>query len=291
MAGFSSKRYTNRQVVIKMKDIIFRLLDFINNHKTRDANYFIALKLLGDVYKIPDMNISALADSCFTSPAAVTRFCRRIGYKNFQEFKDFAKISVMDESPAFQSVQELENPEQTGEVLQKVLYEKIVGWLKASENIIDVEKVQGIMECIHHANKVSFYGTQLSQAMAQDFQFRLVRLGKFVSAYSDVQEQKADMDDLDENSVAIVASPSGRFILGNEELMTKLTKTKAKIILITHNQDAALLEKADIVYYLNGDSHDKTGFSSERFSLMYFFDFAIAYYQQLFYKKSEADMQ
>lgn len=268
-----------------MKDIIFRLLDFINNHKTRDTNYTIALALLRDVYKIPDMNISALADSCFTSPAAVTRFCRRIGYKNFQEFKDYAKISVMDTAPAFQPGQKKENSEQIGELLQKVLYEKIVGWLKASENVIDVQKVQEIMECIHRANKVSFYGTQLSQAIAQDFQFRLVRLGKFVSAYSDVQEQKVDMADLDEYSVAVVVSPSGRFIAGNEELMRQLLESRAKVILITHNRDANLLNKASIVYYLNGDSHDKTGFSSERFSLMYFFDFAIAYYQELFYNK------
>lgn len=264
-----------------MKDIIFRLLDFINNHKTKDTNYFIALTLLHDVHNIANMNISALADSCYTSPAAVTRFCRRIGYKTFQEFKDYAKTNVLDSNMPV-VIRNRNNPEKIGEELQVVLYQKIVGWLNASENMIDVHKVQTIIEYIHHAKKVSFYGTQLSQAMAQDFQYRLVKIGKFVSAFSDIQEQLEDMEDLDECSVAIVTSPSGRYMEGNKELLKKLVESNAKVIILTHNKSVPILEAADLVYYLNGNTHDRTGFSSERFSLMYFFDFMIAYYQQLY---------
>lgn len=62
---------------MKLKDIIFRLLDFINNNKTKDTNYYIALTLLKDVRHIANMNITVLAEACYTSPAAITRFCKK----------------------------------------------------------------------------------------------------------------------------------------------------------------------------------------------------------------------
>ena len=264
-----------------MKDIIYRLLDFINNHKTKDTNYFIARTLLRDIHNIANMNISVLAETCYTSPAAITRFCKKIGYSSFQEFKTIAKHEKMD-NPTDELIDRSLGAIDIGENLQKKLYEKMVGWLDSMENNIEVSDVQSILKMINDAEKVSFFGTQLSQAMAQDFQYRLVKYGKLVHAFSDIQEQFEDAFELDERSIAIVTSPSGRFMDRNPDLMKLLLDTKAKVIIITHNKDVSYLNSAEIVYYLNGMTYDRTGFSSERFALMYFFDFAIAFYQQLY---------
>ncbi|TDT62303.1 RpiR family transcriptional regulator [Fonticella tunisiensis] len=263
-----------------MNDIIFRLLDFINNSKNKDTNYFIALTLLHDVKNIPNMNITTLADRCYTSPAAITRFCKKIGYKSFQEFKDYAKTSVEDDVTI--RITDSSDKEVIAQELQEALYNKIVNWLVSSKNMIDFHKAFKIIELIHYCKKVSFFGTQLSQAIAQDFQLRLVKHNKFVSAFSDIQEQFEDVEDLDEDSAAIVISPSGRFINGNIPLLEAIKKTGCKLVIITHNKEVPFLEQADIVYYLNGSTYDETGFSSERFSLMYFFDFMIAFYSQLY---------
>jgi len=264
-----------------LKDIIFRLLDFINNHKTKDTNYFIALALLKDVQQIANMNISVLAESCYTSPAAITRFCKKIGYASFQEFKDIAKKDSIENSIDEYIEQGLQVNE-VAKVLHKQFYQKMVEWLHTMETGMNVSDVREILEVIHDAEKVSFFGTQLSQAMAQDFQYRLVKYGKFVHAFSDIQEQMENIAELDDQSVAIITSPSGRFIEGNVELMRLIQKSKAKIIIITHNDEIPFIEKADIVYRLHGKTYDRTGFSSERFGLMYFYDFAIAFYQKLY---------
>ncbi|WP_400243489.1 MurR/RpiR family transcriptional regulator [Niallia sp. JL1B1071] len=268
-----------------MKDIIFRLLDFINNYKTKDTNYFIALALLKDVHRIANMNISILAESCYTSPAAITRFCKKIGYASFQEFKDIAKNDRL-ENPVDEYIDQGLQVNEVGAELQKQFYQKMVDWLETMEKGMDVANVRKILDIIHHSKKVSFFGTQLSQAMAQDFQYRLVKYGKFVHAFSDIQEQMEDIAELDKESVAIITSPSGRFIEGNRELIQSIQKSKAKIIIITHNEKVPFIDSADMVYRLHGKTYDRTGFSSERFGLMYFFDFAIAFYQKLYLVKS-----
>ncbi|MDR4316369.1 transcriptional regulator [Niallia circulans] len=266
---------------MKLKDIIFRLLDFINNNKTKDTNYYIALTLLKDVRHIANMNITVLAEACYTSPAAITRFCKKIGYASFQEFKDIAQMDKL-ENPVEEYIESGLQENEVGEQLQRVLYQKMAGWLHTMEARINVGDVRNILEIIYEAKKVSFFGTQLSQAMAQDFQYRLVKSGKFVHAFSDIQEQMKDIAELDEQSVAIITSPSGRFIEGNTELIQLIRKSNAKIIVITHNESLPIVNKANLFYRLHGQTYDRTGFSSERFGLMYFFDFAIAFYQKLY---------
>jgi DNA-binding MurR/RpiR family transcriptional regulator len=264
-----------------MNDIIFRLFDFINNSKTKDINYFIALTLLHDVNSIGSMNITALAERCYTSPAAITRFCKKIGFRSFQEFKDLTQVSVEQ----YKIVDKLPHPdekERIAQELQSALYNKIASWLNSSKDAIDIAKVSNIIELIRNSKKVSFYGTQLSQAIAQDFQLRLLRSNKFVNAFSDVQEQLEDTEELDENSVAIIVSPSGRFINGNPILLDSIKKSNCTVIIITHNKELTFLKQADIVFYLSVDSQNETGFTSERFSLMYLFDFMGAYYTEIY---------
>lgn len=266
-----------------MNDIIFRLFDFINNSKTKDINYFIAITLLHDVKNIHNMNITALSDRCYTSPAAVTRFCRKIGFKSFQEFKDCTQISVERNRLEVKTSHPLDK-EKIARELQRDLYSKIADWLNSSKDIINIDKVYKIIELIHDSKKVSFYGTQLSQAIAQDFQLRVLQCNKFVNAFSDIQEQLEDAEELDEESLAIIVSPSGRYINWNENLLNTIKKSGCTLVVITHNEELDFLERADLVININGETNDETGFSSERFSLMYFFDFLIACYMET-YKK------
>ena len=77
-----------------MGDLIYRLLLFLNSSKENDINYNIAITMLRNIRSIPEMSINKLADICFTSPAAITRFCHKLGYSNLIEFTSFDFILV-----------------------------------------------------------------------------------------------------------------------------------------------------------------------------------------------------
>ena len=73
-----------------MGDLIYRLLLFLNSSKDEDINYTIATTMLHNINHISNMQINKLADICYTSPAAISRFCRKLGYSNLSEFKKSA---------------------------------------------------------------------------------------------------------------------------------------------------------------------------------------------------------
>lgn len=50
------------------------LLRYLNNQKKQDNNYFIAQAILRSFSKIPKMTIYELAEECFVSTAAISRF-------------------------------------------------------------------------------------------------------------------------------------------------------------------------------------------------------------------------
>ncbi|MER2060919.1 MAG: hypothetical protein ABTA16_19050, partial [Niallia sp.] len=106
-----------------------------------------------------NMNISILADSCYTSPAAITRFCKKIGYSSFQEFKDIAKNDRL-ENPVDEYIDQGLQVNEVGEELQKQFYQKMVEWLETIEKGMDVANMRNVLETIHNAEKVSFFGTQ-----------------------------------------------------------------------------------------------------------------------------------
>ena len=70
-----------------MKNLFYRLMIYLDTASETDTNYFIALFMANNFYRIPDMRISELAEECFVSPATISRFCRALGYENFAHFK------------------------------------------------------------------------------------------------------------------------------------------------------------------------------------------------------------
>ena len=70
-----------------MKNLFYRLMIYLDTASETDTNYFIALFMANNFYRIPDMRISELAEECFVSPATISRFCRALGYENFAHLK------------------------------------------------------------------------------------------------------------------------------------------------------------------------------------------------------------
>lgn len=78
-----------------MYNFIAKLLNFIesstDNTKTEIV---IAEYILQNVNKIPEMSIYELADACHTSPATITRFCRKFENITYKELKEYARTYI-----------------------------------------------------------------------------------------------------------------------------------------------------------------------------------------------------
>ena len=62
------------------------LFGIINNGE-QDNDYAVAAFLLRNIDRVKDLSVNEVIDQAYTTRSAVRRFCQRIGYENFSQFK------------------------------------------------------------------------------------------------------------------------------------------------------------------------------------------------------------
>lgn len=72
---------------IKASRVYIRLTEFLFKCVKRDVNYVIAKQLIERITDFPDIYIEEIAYLSNTTPASVTKFCKRIGYSSFKEMR------------------------------------------------------------------------------------------------------------------------------------------------------------------------------------------------------------
>lgn len=224
-----------------MYNFIAKLLNFIesstDNTKTEIV---IAEFILQNVNKIPDMSIYELADSCHTSPATITRFCRKFENITYKELKEYARtyIEFNYSEVDYKHLESKFDIEQIDNY-----FNELQSSLEQTRELIHSKDFIKIINYIHQAKKVSFFGVTFSHLLARNAQFKFMRLGKFSSAYSSHEHQITEAESLTKDNIAIILSFSGqtRFIV---RLVKVLKKQGIPILAITGNEHSYLAENA-----------------------------------------------
>lgn len=69
-----------------MGSIADKLLSYVNTALVHDTNYQIAASMLNHYDKLEKMTLSEMAELCFVSKSAITRYCHFLGFNDFSEF-------------------------------------------------------------------------------------------------------------------------------------------------------------------------------------------------------------
>lgn len=268
-----------------MGDLVYRLLLFLNSSKTEDINYTIATTMLHNISCISNMNINKLASICYTSPAAISRFCRKLGYSNLSEFKHAALNNKNIYGISNMQTKEVDLTLPREDILKNMSLE-IEKEISDTKNLLDLKIVDLVIELIFSTPKVCVFGTLFSQLMAQELQRKLVMVGKLISHAMDVQEQEKLADSLTDNSVAILISPTGRFTLYHDKLWRKIKNSKANVVIITEgdNLDSVNIEyknRANYIIYLPQKTEGNIYIDPHRYSLTYLIEYIYVRYASL----------
>lgn len=264
-----------------MGDLIYRLLLFLNSSKSTDINYNIALTMLKNIKSISDMTINKLADICYTSPAAITRFCRKLGYSSFIQFKENIKISIDHYTIGLMKPNAISYNLSRDNLLSNMASE-INLEIESLKNSLDFKIVDRVVELIYSSNNVCLFGTQFAQLMAQDLQSKLANLSKITYHGSDVQEQERLADSLDKDSLAILLSPTGRFTLYHERLWNKIKKSSATVVVITEDKKTEYEKRSDYIISLPNYPQDNNYIQRHRYNLSYLVEYIYLRYGNLY---------
>ncbi|MNC30196.1 putative HTH-type transcriptional regulator YbbH [compost metagenome] len=189
-------------------------------------------------------SVTELADFAGTGETTVMRFCRKIGFKGYQDFK----LALAQGLPKQQALSGRESKD--GDY-PTYLYESMVGVLQSSLSMLDRGQLEESVNRIDSARHVQFFGVGSSAITALDAKNRFLRIGRRVEAIADSHIQSMMAVTMGEGDVAFGISVSGSTLDTNEMLM-KAKQNGATIIAMTNYAKSPIASIADIVLLTAG---------------------------------------
>lgn len=259
-----------------MGDILYRLILFISTNKNNDVDYNIAINILKNINIINKMTINQLAEKCYTSPSAISRFTRKLGYESFSEFKEMT-LNAIGNYKGRNVLHELKSEFGYNESIKDMLFNKISNDLQTVRDL-DETAFEKIVDLIHDTETIGIFGTHLSQAFAQDLEVSFLTKGKYITAFLDVQKQQELVDSFDRNALAIIFSPSGKFVSGNKPIIDRIKSTGCKVIFISQRDHHDFFDRVDAYLKLEGSTDPSASNISIRYSSLYILDYIFIKY-------------
>src|SRR5699024_9465590 len=145
--------------------------------------------------KIMYQSLTEMANACQVGEATVLRFCRKLGYKGYQEFK----LSVAREL----SFHEEKKQDET--YVDKVK-NNILQTVEDTYKLVDSQSLQKAVDEIFYAESVIVYGVSSSGIAGLDMQNRLMRIGLNIEAIVDSHNQIIRANSINNKSVVIAIS-------------------------------------------------------------------------------------
>ncbi|MDU5730723.1 MAG: MurR/RpiR family transcriptional regulator [Citrobacter freundii] len=138
--------------------------------------------VLSDPAKVVYLTITELARESDTSEASVTRLCRTLGCKGYNEFKMALALDLQQGQPV----------EHSGDEIDNVVNESVSAAL-----------------ALHQAQSVQIYGVAASAILGEYLHYKLLRLGKPAQLFSDMHRAAMNATTLSKNTLVVAISSSG----------------------------------------------------------------------------------
>lgn len=193
----------------------------------------IASYILNNKDAVTKLKIQELADILFISKSAIHRFVKKIGFNGFNDLKvSIAKENAdLLENNSYINVnypfQAKDNPRQIAFKLLE-LYEKAI---KDTFEYVDLDQIKAVSQLIDSADVIDVYTHAHNSNIAENFQDKMLTIGKSVNCPSSFYNQRLTVLASDQKHEAIILSYSGKatFIL---PIVKKLYEKGVKVIQI-----------------------------------------------------------
>ncbi|WP_423188891.1 MurR/RpiR family transcriptional regulator [Alkalibacterium sp. f15] len=217
-----------------------------------DKERLLADFILDSPEKVIHGTINEVAEELNLADSTVFRFCKKLGYKGFQDLK----ISLATETTnVMKDIHEkVSKSDDEKTILEKVFHSNIKT-LQDTLEVIDDSDFSGAVDTILHANKIELFGFGGSNIIAMDGYHKFIRTGLTVSALTDSHMQLISASQLKEGDVAILISHTGhsKDIL---EILETVKEHNVPTICITGFTQSPLSQGTDISLYTLSEETD-----------------------------------
>ena len=205
---------------------------------------------------VKTMSSRELGAAAFSSAAAVTRFCKKMGCKGYPDFK-LRFCSEMNMKEEQEGKLEIAKRENVVSTLQKTweIHERA---LNETRNEISLEQMVRVREMVHKAEYIDFYAYDNNVYLSQYGCSQLFHCGKIANTYTATNIQELMALKSLSNHLAIIITQTGE----NSRLIAIakiLRKRKVKTIIITTGRDKTISNLGDEMLFAAGADENRVG--------------------------------
>ena len=226
------------------------------------------------------LSIGQLAAGAAVAEATVSRFCRRLGFRNFVEFKLTAANTALRFKPANNPLSgQIERADTVEDICRK-LYSAEVDALAQTMEVLDAAEVVRAADLLEDARRVLFMGQGGSMLLAQEAAHLFSTVGNHFIPVIDSHMQAIAAAMMEQGDVILFFSYSGSTRAMMETL--KLAKERGgRVILVTRFPKSPGAELSDIVLQCGANENPlQSGSIAARIAQMYLVDVLFSEYSR-----------
>lgn len=227
-----------------MKKFRNGLYAILNSSDPGSPEYRIARFLIQKVPEVGTLSISDIAEGSFVSKASVSRFCRRIGYADFQSMSQTMRKSQTYRYRRYDEYVALDD----GDEALDLYFLQLGHCIEAVARYATRERLDHISDLMMEHENIGIFGQMHSLAIAMNLQMELSTIERFASCPLMQPEQERYIMEADEHTLAIVISSTGKYFEYFQERPSFSASHRPYLVLITANTSLKVCPPYDEVY-------------------------------------------
>lgn len=199
----------------------------LNKNENELLKYFME-----NSHKIKGMKINDVSKNTFVSTAAIIRFCKKLGFSGYSEFRNTLWLTIENQNEG----NELKN----SQVANSNIFDDIL----KTKNLINDTLINDIITLIDSTLRIDFYGEGSSRIVCEEMARRFRLIGKQAYYYDDTSLMYLSASNLSDKDLVFCISMSGE----TSQILraANIAKTrKANVISVTNMSNNTLTNIAD----------------------------------------------
>ena len=213
----------------------------------------VADYILQNSQDVIHMPIASFAENAGVVKSAIIRCCKSLGFEGYSDLK-IALAMELSQNRKLNYNPYIDTDDDAGAILDKV-FSSNVKTLHDTAEKIDRKVLRTAVSLLDQAKIIYIYAIGTSSGIAQEFQYRLMQIGKTALCINDVPTMKVSSLNIKEGDVAIGISHSGRTIATIEALQAA-KKQGASTLCITSYPGSKITENSDYSIEIYSDEID-----------------------------------
>lgn len=254
--------------------------------ETKVADY-----VLQNPGKVVYMSIVDLSDACQVGDTSVFRFCKKLKFQGYQDFKLQLAQNIaggQKDNPQLLGDVSLDDPV---DIVVRKLLETTIGALRETSQFINPESVSKAVDYMIAADRILFLGVGASMITAAEAKSKFVRITRKVGISLDSHSQAMEASLLTDRDVAVAISYSGS-TKDTIKLAQISKEAGARVICITRFPKSPLVSYSDVVLLCGAnESPFQSGSLSAKISQLYLLDVLYTEYFIRTWEKSTMEIQ